>query len=180
MRAYSRLLSILLMAALVALIVPAQTQANEYKWLNASKYEKIFVYTDFKECTVVADQLNEAIKIILLRSGIKPAISDSLVFQTNDEGGESITELLNSQLIDNHKIFLYIYGRCLEYGSVYIYQFDIHFAVFDKKNSNALLFSSPRHSVFGADKINGVKKAFKKLIEDAVADYLSANMKNTK
>ena len=179
MTTYSKFKSIFLLTALVTFIVPVHTQADEYKWLKTSKYEKIFVYTDLKECDFVANQLNE-IRGVLSHSKIKPTISDSLIFQSTDEEEKSLIEVMTHKLIDNQKIFLYIYGKCVEYGSVYIYQFEIHFAILDKKYSNALLYSLPQHSVIGADTIFGIKKTFRKLVENAVADYLSANVSKIK
>ena len=120
-------------------------------------------------------KLNETIRRTLSLSNIKPTISDSLVFQMTDKKGKSTKELIDNELIDAHKIILYIYGKCIEYHSAYIYQFDVHFAVIDKKYSQALLYSTPRHSVMGIDTIIGINRAFGRLMDDAVSDYLSAN-----
>jgi len=180
MTIFSKFKSMLILTALVTFIVPVHTQADEYKWLKTSKYKNIFVYTDFEECDFLADELNETIERILSRSKIKPTISNSLVFQSTEKKGNSINELLDPDLIGNRKIFLHIYGKCIEYGSVHLYQFDIHFAVFNNKYSQALLYSTPKHSVMGADRINAIKRAFKKLIENTVVDYVSANTKKRK
>ena len=124
MKTYSRFNLILLLAALVIFILPAHTQADGYKWLKTSKYKNIFVYTDFNECDFFADQLIETIRKVLLGSKIKPTISDSLVFQSTDEGDKSFIELITHKLLDNQKVFLHIYGKCIKYRSAYIYQFD--------------------------------------------------------
>ena len=167
--------SIILSAALFIVFIPGSTQASEYKWLKTNKYEKLFVYTDFSECGAIADRLNESVKRILLHSDIKPTISNSLVFQTINIGGKSAREVLDDELTSDHKIIMYITGNCVAYNSVYIYQFDIHFGIIDNKISEALLYSSPRESVMGADTISGMDRKFRKIMEDAVADYLSAN-----
>ena len=178
MKVFSRLYtlgSIILSAVLFTVIIPGNTKANEYKWLKTNKYEKLFVYTDFSECDAIADRLNESVKRILLHSDIKPTISNSLAFQTINIGGKSIREVLDDELTSDHKIIMYITGKCIEYNSVYIYQFDIHFGIIDKNISEALLYSSPQHSVMGADTTSGMDRKFRQLMEDAVADYLSAN-----
>lgn len=178
MTAYSKLKSTLLMATLILLIIPLKTDGKAYKWLKTQDYKKVFVFTDFEECDFMKKDLYQTIRVALLRSEIKPTISNSMVFQSADEDKKSIRELLNEDLIDDKKVFIHIYGKCIEYDSVYIYQFAIHFAKFDNKYSNALLFSAPEHNVMGADKYYGIKKTFKKLVEDAVVDYLNSNMKN--
>ncbi len=180
MKVFSRLHtlgSIILSAVLFTVIIPGNTQAGEYNWLKTNKYEKLFVYTDFSECDVIAARLNESVKRILMHSDIKPTISNSLVFQTINIGGKSVREMLDDELTSDHKIIMYVTGKCIEYNSVYIYQFDIHFGIIDKKISEALLYSSPQQSVIGADTISGMDRKFRKLMEDAVADYLSANRK---
>jgi len=169
-----------LMIVFILIISSAYSKANEYKWLKTTDYKNLLVYSDFKDCGIVAKHLNETIRITLLRSELKPVISDSLVFQSNDEGGKSVLELMNNKLIENNKIILYVYGRCIEYGSAYIYQFDINFAIFDNKHSQAMLYATPKHSAMGAESINGMKKVFKKLIEEAAADYVSANKGKSK
>jgi hypothetical protein len=175
MTAYSRFKSILSAVVIAAIFLPVQVHAGEYKWLKTHKYEKVFVYTEFEECDFISEELIKTIRVVLLRSKIKPTISNSLVFQSTGENGRSIKELLDQELIDNQKIFIHIYGKCIEYDSIHIYQFAIHFAKFDNKYSSPLLYSLPEHNVMGADKYYGIKNAFKKLMEDAVSDYLSAN-----
>lgn len=172
---FSGFKSIIFMSVILTSFFAVSLHAEEYKWLKTSKYENIFVYTDFKGCEIVAKHLNETIKIILLRSELKPVISDSLVFQSYNEGGKPVIEFMNNKLIENNKIFLYVYGKCIEYGSVYIYQFDVSFAIFDNRYSQAVIYSVPKHNVIGAESINGMKKIFRKLIEEAAADYVSAN-----
>lgn len=177
MTTYSRLKSTLLAAVIAAIILPAQLHATEYKWLKTHKYEKLFVYTDFEECDFMAKELYKTIRVLLLRSKIKSTISNSLVFQSENKNDKSIRELLDEELINNRKVFMHIYGKCIEYDDVIIYQFSIHFARFDNKYSSPLLYSSPEHNVMGAENYYGIKNAFKKLVEAAVEDYISANRK---
>ena len=180
MKTFSWFKSVVSAAVFLFFIVPAKTRADDYKWLKTTKYENIFVYTDFSECDSIADKLNETVKRTLLHADIKPTISNSLVFQTSSKGKQSTQELIDSELIAGNKIILYIYGKCIEYNSVYIYQFDINFAVVNNKYSQALLYSSPQHSVLGADTLRGIDRVFRRLMEDALEDYLSANKANTK
>ncbi|MFC1840034.1 hypothetical protein ACFL1N_10665 [Thermodesulfobacteriota bacterium] len=177
MTTYSRFI-LILFTAVVLFILPVQIQASEYKWLKTPEYKKVLVCTDFEECDFITRDLYKTIRSVLSRAKIKPTISNSFVFQTNSKGYKSIRELLDQELIENQKVFIHIYGKCIEYDSIHIYQFAIHFAKIDKKYSNALLYSSPEHNVMGADKYYGIKNAFKKIMEDAVADYLSANINN--
>jgi|GEM_PF-3245411 hypothetical protein len=151
------------------------SSAGEHKWLKASDYQTVLVYADVKECGQLSGYIKDTIKVILSRSDIKATISDSLVFQSEEEGSGFTVELMNSKLIEESKILFYVYGRCIEYGSALIYQFDISFATYDNKSSQALVYSSPRHSVFGADSVNGIKRKFRSLMEDAAADYISSN-----
>lgn len=150
------------------------SDAGEFKWLKTSNYQTVLVFADVKECGQLSGYMKDTIKVLLSRSDIKATISNSLVFQS-EEGSGLTMELMNSKLIENHKILFYVYGRCLDYGSALIYQFDINFATYDNNSSQALIYSSPRHSVLGADSVNGIKRKFKKLMEDAVADYVSTN-----
>lgn len=178
MTTLSRLKSIVLAVILFTFLVPAYTQAEEYKWLKTSKYKKIFVYTNFDNCDFIAGKLNETIKRTLLRYNIKSNISESLAFQTTEIKGKIIREELDPELTSHNKIILHIYGKCIEYKSAYIYQFDIHFALLNNKYSQALLYSSPQHNVMGVDTTAGIDRAFRKLMADAVADYISANKTN--
>ena len=175
MTTFYRLKSITLMTVLFIFFVAAYTQAEEYKWLKTSKYEKIFIFTDFNNCDSIANKLNETIKRTLARYNIKATISDSLAFQTTFRGGKTVREEIDAELTANNKIILHIYGKCIEYKSAYIYQFDIHFAVLNSKYSQALLYSSPRHNVMGLDTTIGIDKIFRKLMDSAIKDYISAN-----
>ena len=177
MTACSRFKSALLAALIAAIILPAQLHAENYKWLKTRDYEKIFIFTDFEECDFMAKDLYRTLRVVLSRAKIKPTISNSLVFHSEEKNGRSIRELLDQELIDNRKIFIHIYGKCIEYDDVIIYQFSIHFARFDNKYSSPLLYSTPEHNVMGAENYYGIKNAFKKLIEDAVEDYVAANTK---
>ena len=175
MTTFSRFKSIIPMVVLFAFTVTLHAQAEEYKWLKTSKYEKLFVYTDLNNCDFIADKINETIKRTLLRDNINATISDSLVFQIIEKKGKSTRELVDNELTAENKIILYVYGKCIEYKSAYIYQFDIRFAVINSRNSQALLYSSPQHNVMGLDTNIGIDRAFRKLMEDAVADYIAAN-----
>ncbi|MBN1903832.1 MAG: hypothetical protein JW927_01935 [Deltaproteobacteria bacterium] len=179
MKTYSQFASILIVYTLIILSASV-ADAAEYKWLKTSNYQTVLVFADIKECGQLSGYLKDTIKVILSRSDIKATISDSLVFQSEEEGSEFSLELMNSKLIEDGKILFYVYGRCIEYGSALIYQFDINFATYDNKSSQALIYSSPRHSVFGADSVNGIKRKFKKLMEDAAADYISSNKEHAK
>ena len=175
MTTFSRLKMIIIMIFLFTFFVAIYTQAEEYKWLKTSKNEKIFVYTDLNDCDFIAEKINETIKRTLLHYNIKATISDSLVFQETSKMGKSTRELIDNELTAENKIILYVYGKCIEYKSAYIYQFDIHFATINDRYSQALLYSTPQHNVMGLDTNIGIDRAFRKLMEDAVADYLSAN-----
>jgi hypothetical protein len=163
------------MAFLFTFLIATHTQAEDYKWLKTSNYKKIFVYTDFDNCDFMAGKLNETIKRTLLRDNIKATISDSLVFQTTEKRGKTVKELIDEEFTNDNKIILHIYGKCIEYNSAHIYQFDIHFASINKKYSQALLYSSPQHNVMGIDTVTGIDRAFRKLMTNAVDDYISAN-----
>ena len=163
------------MVVLFSFLIAIYAQAEEYKWLKTSKYEKVFVHTDFNNCDFIEDKLTETIKRTLLSKKIKATISDSLAFQITEKRGKSIREEINAELTNNNKIILNIYGNCIEYNSAYIYQFDIRFGVMDKKYSQALLYTSPQHNVMGIDTSIGIDRKFRKLMADAVADYISAN-----
>lgn len=175
MKTLSRLKTIVLLAVLFTFFIATHAQAEDYKWLKTSDYKKILVYTDFNNCDFIAEKLNETIKRTLLRYNIKATISDSLVFQTTERRGKTVKELIDEELTNDNKIILHIYGKCIDYNSAHIYQFDIHFASINKKNSQALLYSSPQHNVMGVDTVSGIDRAFRKLMADAVEDYISAN-----
>ena len=175
MTAFNRFRPIILIAVLFTFLTAVNTRAEVYKWLKTSRYEKIFVYTDFNNCDFLADKLNETIKRTLARYDIKATISDSLAFRTTVKGGKTEREVIDDELTADNKIILHIYGKCIGYKSAYIYQFDIHFAVLNRKYSQALLYSSPQHNLMGLDTNIGIDRAFRKLMEDAAADYISAN-----
>ena len=175
MTTFSRFKSVIMMTVLFISFTTAYAQAEEYKWLKTSKFEKIFVYTDFNNCDFIADKLNETIKRTFLRYNIKASISDSLAFQTTEKNGKITREEIDKSLTSDNKIITHIYGKCIEYKSAYIYQFDIHFGVLNSRYSQALLYSTPHHTVMGLDTMVGIDRAFRRLIEDAVSDYLSSN-----
>ena len=160
---------------LFTFIIAVSVQAEEYKWLKTSDHEKIFVYTDLDNCDFIAGKINETIKRTFLRDNIKATISDSLVFQKNDTQKESTRELIDNKLTAKNKIILYVYGKCIEYKSGYIYQFNVNFAVINNKYSQALIYSSPHHNAMGLDTTIGIDRAFRKLMNDAVTEYVAAN-----
>ena len=175
MTSLSRFKSIILITIISTFFLASYTQAEEYKWLKTSNHKKIFVYTDFNNCDFIETKLIETIKRTLQRYNIKATISDSLAFQTTEKRGEIIREEINPELTSNNKIILNIYGKCIEYNSAYIYLFDIHFAQLNKKYTQALLYSSPQHNAMGVHTFNGIDRTFRKLMTDAVSDYLAAN-----
>ena len=177
MKILTMLKSIVLTVAFLGLIVPAYTQAEDYKWLKTSKYEKILVHTDLNNCDFIETELKETIKRTLLRHEIESTISDSLAFQTTEKRGKIIREELDPELTSDNKIILYIYGNCIEYKSAYIYQFSIRFGMVNKKYTQALLYSTPQHNVMGVDMFTGIDRKFRELMADAVADYITANKK---
>lgn len=175
-----RLKKILLFTAIVALYAASYAQAENYEWLKSPEYESIFVLTDFEDCDFMSDKLNETVKRTFLSSKIKATISNSLVFHTTDESGNPVFEFLgdgssSDKLIRNNKIILHIYGKCIKYNSGFIYQFNIHFGVNNKKYSQALLYSTPQHSVVGIDSIMSIERTFRELMKQVVDDYCSAN-----
>ena len=89
MTTYNRFRSILLAAVIAMIILPAQTKAGEYKWLKTHDYEKVFVYTDFEDSDFIAEDLYKTIRVTLLRSKIKPTISNSLVFLSTSKDSKS-------------------------------------------------------------------------------------------
>jgi hypothetical protein len=174
MKTYSLYISILIVFTFIIFSASA-SHAGEYKWLKTPNYQTVLVFADVKECGQLSGYIKDTIKVVLSRSGIKASISDSLVFQSVEEGEGFTMELMNGKLIEDSKILFYVYGRCIEYGSALIYQFNINFATYDNRSSQALIYSSPGHSVVGADSVNGMKRKFKRLMEDAAADYISSN-----
>ena len=166
---------VLILAAVVTLFVASYAQAEDYEWLKSSDYESIFVFTDFNGCDFLADKLNETVKRTFSHSNIKATISNSMAFKTTNSSENSIYELLDGELISNDKIILHVYAKCIKYGSGFLYQFDIHFGVNNQKYSQALLYSTPRHSVIGVDTVMSIERSFRNLMQNAVDDYLSAN-----
>ncbi len=175
MKLFTMLKTITLITVFLIFVAPVYAQGEEYKWLKTSKYERIFVYTDFNNCDFIEAKLNETIKRTLSHYNIKATVSDSLAFQTTEKRGKIVREEIDPELISDGKIILNIYGKCVEYKSAYIYQFDIRFGVHNKKYSQALLYSSPQHNVMGVDTFTGIDRKFRKLMSDSVEDYISAN-----
>jgi len=172
----SKVKSIIVLAVFATFIVPKNTLADEYKWLKASNYENIFVYTNFEQCTIAENQLTETIKGVLLRSRIQPSISKILTYQLTDENGKPRNEFLVHELTKNKKVFLYVVGGCHEQDSGYLYKFGINFAIIEEEYLHTLLHESPDYGVMGTNDIDGINKILRTQIENAVADYLSANM----
>jgi hypothetical protein len=166
---------ILTITAVVILYAGSYAQAENYEWLKSPNYETIFVYTDLNGCDFIADKLNETVKRTFSRSNITATISNSMAFQTTGENETAVYELLDEKLISADKIILHIYGKCMKYGSGFIYQFDLHFGVNNNEYSQALLYSTPRHSVMGVDTVMSIERTFRALMEKVVNDYLSSN-----
>ena len=173
----SRFKIILILSAFVAFHAASYAQAENYEWLKSPEYESIFVYTDFNGCDFIADKLKETVKRTFSRSDIDTTISNSMTFKTTDKSDNSIYELLDDELIANNKIILHVYGKCIKYSSGFIYQFDIHFGENNNKYSQALLYSTPRHSVIGVDTIMGIERSFRDLMQNVADDYVTANRK---
>jgi len=176
MNTSSKFKKIIILAAVFALQAASYAQAETYEWLKSPGYESIFVFTDFNGCDFIADKLNETVKRTFSRSNIEATISNSLAFKTTYKSEDSVYELLDEELIADNKIILHVYGKCMKYSSGFIYQFDLHFGVINKKYSQALLYSTPRHSVMGVDTVMGIERAFRQLMQNAVNDYLDSNL----
>lgn len=136
----------------------------------------MFVYTDFEQCTIAENQLTETIKGVLLRSRIQPYISKIVMYQVIDDKGNPLNEYYTQELTNNEKVFLYIVGRCYQQDSGYLYRLDINFAIIEPEYLHVLLHESPHHGVMGINTIDVMNSTLRTLVEDAVADYLSANM----
>lgn len=175
MSAASRFKIILILTAVFILNATSYAQAETYEWLKSPDYESIFVYTDYNGCDFIADKLKETVKRTFSRSNIEATISNSLAFKTTDKSEDLVYELIDEELIGGNKIILNVYGKCIKYKSGFIYQFDLHFGVNNKKYSQALLYSTPRHSVMGIDTVMGIESAFRQLMQNAVNDYLVSN-----
>ena len=176
----SRFKITLMLAAVFILCATSFAQAEEYEWLKSQDYKQIFVYTNYSGCDFIVDKLNETVKRTFSRYNIKATISNSMTFKTTEESKDSTYELLDDNLISNNKIILSIYGKCIRYTSGFIYQFDIHFGINNKKYSQALLYSIPQHSVIGVDSATGIDRTFRELMKNAVDDYVSANQQQRK
>ena len=166
---------ILILTAIFTLQVISSAHAENYEWLKSPDYESIFVVTDYNGCDFIADKLNEAVTRTFSSSNIKATISNSMSFQTTGKGEDSVYELVDEKLISNKKIILHVYGKCIKYGSGFIYQFDINFGVNDQKYSQALLYATPRHSVMGVDTVMSIERSFRSLMQNVVNDYVSSN-----
>lgn len=171
----SRIKIIFILTAVFAMLATSAAQAETYEWLKSPEHEAIFVYTDYNGCDFIADKLNETVKRTFSRSNIKATISSSLAFQTTGQSETPVYELIDEKLTGNNKIILHVYAKCIKYSSGFIYQFDLHFGVNNKKYSQALLYSTPRHSVVGVDSIMGINNTFRKLMQNVLDDYLSSN-----
>lgn len=166
---------ILTITAVVTLYAVSYAQAENYEWLKSPNYETIFVYMDLNGCDFIADKLNETVKRTFSSSNITATISNSMAFQTTGKDETAAYELLDENLISEDKIILHVYGKCMKYGSGFLYQFDLHFGVNKKKYSQALLYSTPRHSAMGVDTVMSIERTFRALMENVVNDYLSSN-----
>ena len=175
MIAPSKFKIILLLTTFFTLQAVSYAQAQDYEWLKSPEYRSIFVYMDLNGYEFIADKLNETVKKTFSSSSINVTISNSMAFQTTGKKGNPVYELLDEELFSDNKIILHVYGKCIKYGSGFIYQFDIHFGVKDPKYSQALLYATPQHSVIGVDTAMSIESAFSGLIQKVVDEYLSAN-----
>ena len=106
---------------------------------------------------------------------MQPFISkDPPIISVIDKEGK-LDHFLKHKLVENKKIFLRVYAQCEKYDSVYLYRFDINFGIVDEYR-NILLHASPDHGASGINTIDGINTVFRTIVEDAVANYLSANM----
>ena len=101
------------------------------------------------------------------------------VINVVNEEGEHENFLIH-ELVENKKNFLNVFVQCAEYGSVYLYRIDIKFGIVDivDEDMHILLHASPDHSAIGIGKIDDLDTTFRKVVEDALASYLSANIQN--
>lgn len=166
---------VILLVSMRVLCMASYAQAEKYEWLKSPDYESILVVADFSGFESIADKLNETVKKSFSRQNIKATISSSLTFIVTGESKDSVYELVDEALIGKNKIILNIYGKCIKYTSGHMYQFDVHFGVNNAKYSQALLYSTPRHSVIGVDSIMGIDSIFRKLMKNVVNDYWTAN-----
>lgn len=179
MMTHFRFRTVFIPAIVVVLQLAYCAQAQEYEWLKSPEYESIFVFTELKECDCITDELKETVVRTFSRSNIKATVSNSFIFKAAKDSDDSAFELVDEELIGNSKIILHIYGKCVRYGSGFIYQFDINFGVNDTKHSQALLYATPRHSVIGVDSLTGIDRVFRMLMRNAVDDYRSANQQES-
>lgn len=166
---------ILILSAVVTLHLTSYAQAEDYEWLKSPNHESVFVFADFNGCDFIADKLNETVARTFSRSNIKATISNSMAFKATGESENPVYELLDEELFGSNKIIIHVYGKCIKYASGFIYQFDIHFGVKNEKYSQALLYSTPRHSVVGVDTVMSIERSFRNLMQNVVDDYCSAN-----
>jgi len=165
-----------LVLALIATFVASEyTQAADYECLKTVDYNNIFVDADFSSCAVAEQQLKKSLEGVLIRSRVKPYISQRPPLLIVEEEGKPDSFLIH-ELVKNKKRFLYAYVFCSAYKSSYVYKADVRFGVVDE-DRNVLLFAQPDHFVVGIQDIDGIDTGFRKIVENAIADYLSANMK---
>ena len=171
----SKVKSIIVLTVFAIFIASKYTQADEYKWLKSSNYDNIFVYTSFSSCAIAENQLTKSLEGVLLRTRMQAFISKDppIISVINKEG--KFDHFLRHKLVENKKIFLRVDAQCQKYDSVYIYRFGINFAILDEYG-NILLHASPDHGAAGINTIDGINTVFRTIVEDAVANYLSANM----
>jgi len=171
----SKVKSIIILIIIAAFIAPKYTQADEYKRLKSLNYNNIFVYSNFSNCPIAEKQLAKSLEGVLLRSRIQAFISkDRPVISVINEEGKHDSFLIH-ELVKNKKIFLRTYVKCGEFNSAYIYLIDVNFAIVEE-DLNILIHEFPDHSLTGVANIDHMDTAFRKAVEKALANYLSANM----
>lgn len=174
MRTNSKVKSIIVLTVFAIFIAPKYTQADEHKWLKSSNYDNIFVYANFSSCAIAENQLTKSLEGVFLSYRMQPYISkDPPVMSVVDDG--KFLHFIHHKLVENKKIFFQVCAQCEKYRSGYLYDFDTNFGIVDEHGS-ILLYALPNHAVFGIGLLDNINTAFRTIVEDAVADYLSANI----
>lgn len=122
MTKFIRVKSSIALIIFATVVSPLHTQANDYKWLESSDYNSIFVYENVESCNISEEQFTKSLKGAFLRSRIKAFISkDPPIVNAVRENGKHIN-FFTHELVKNKKVFLYVLTNCREYDSGYIYE----------------------------------------------------------
>lgn len=153
-------------------------EQEKYSHLKADDYNNIFVYKNFSKCVVAEKELTKSLEGVLLRSRLDAFITEGPpVRKIVSEEGEHQGKFLIHKLVKNKKIFFSAYAMCDEYRSVYIYNFELNFGIVDER-FNILFYAEPCYGAIAIQTLDDLDASFRKAVEDAVADYLSANSKS--